>query len=139
MADVLISLQQYGNDKYIGWTKQFTCGTDEVFKKLQSQASEMEKDLEDWKKQLSCRRDQFYELNYFTTPQLLLLREELGQFKNNPESTDPLKHEVMSLLHSLSQEITSDAVKEYVLTINATFAEQELVLETYYSNEIMHG
>ena len=139
MTDVLISLQQHGNDKYIGWAKQFTCGTDEVLKKLQSQASEMEKDLKDWKEQLSCRRDQFYELNYFTTPQLLLLREELGQFKNNPENTDPLKHEVMSLLHSLSQKITSNAVKEYVLTINATSAEQELVLETYHSNEIMYG
>ena len=132
VADVLTSLQQYGNDKYIGWARDFSCSSDDLLNKLQVQACEMEKDLAEWKKQLSRMRDKFYELNYFTTPQLLLLREELGQFKNNPDTTKPVKHEVISLLQSLSQKITSDSVKEYVVTVSAAFAEQELVFGTYY-------
>ena len=132
VADVLLLLQQFGNNKYIGWTKQFNCDSAEALRRLQVQASEMENDLEDWKKELSDQREKVYELNYFTTPQLLLLREELGGFRSNPEATKPIKHEAMSLLHSLSREITSQVVKEYVQNIiNPTFVKQELVFGTY--------
>ena len=104
----------------------FPCNVDGVVEKLQCQASEMEKDLEDWKAELSSHRDQFYELNYFTTPQLLSLREELGQFKTSPNSTKPVKSEVMSLLQCLSREITSNLVKDEVQVVCAILQEQEL-------------
>ena len=119
-------MQQHGNNKYIGWVKQFDCNTEEST--IISQANVMEKDLEDWKIELSYQRDQFYELNYFTTPQLLLLREELGQLKNNPETTSLIKEDVMSLLHCLSQEITCDFVKKYV---QVAISKQDFTFGTY--------
>ena len=131
IADVLISLQQCGNDKYIGWRMVFPCAIDNVVEVLQCRASDMEKDLEDWKNELSDHRDQFYELNYFTTPQLLSLREELGQFRTSPNSTKPVKSEVMSLLQCLSREITSNLVKEEVQVVSAILQEQELAISAF--------
>ena len=104
----------------------FPCAIDNVVQVLQCRASKMEQDLEDWKNDLSHHRDQFYELNYFTTPQLLSLREELGQFKTSPNSTKPVKSEVMSLLRCLSREITSNLVKDEVQVVSAILQEQEL-------------
>ena len=132
-------MQQYGNNKYIGWTVHFPCNVDGVVEKLQCQASEMEKDLEDWKAELSGHRDQFYELNYFTTPQLLSLREELGQFKTSPNSTKPVKSEVMSLLQCLSREITSNLVKDEVQVVCAILQEQELAESTFDRQTTSHS
>ena len=101
----------------------FRCAIDNVVQVLQCQASEMEQDLEDWKNELSHHRDQFYELNYFTNSQLLSLREELGQFRTSPNSTKPVKSEVMSLLQCLSREVTSNLVKEV--------QEQELAISAF--------
>ena len=126
-------MQQYGNNKYIGWTIHFPCNVDGVVEKLRCQASEMEKDLEDWKAELSDHRDQFYELNYFTTPQLLSLREELGQFKTSPNSTKPVKSVVMSLLQCLSREITSNLVKDEVQVVCAILQEQKLAESAFDS------
>ena len=93
---------------------------------LQDQASAMEVDLEKWKDELSEHRDQFYELNYFTTPQLLSLREELGQFKSSNVSSKPVKQEVMTLLQCISRQLSSDSVKDEVQTVNGLLAEQLL-------------
>ena len=87
----------------------------------------MENDLQHWKQELSQKRDQFYELNYFTTPQLLSLREELGHFRNNEGLARPIKQEVMTLLQSISREISSDLVKSEVQILISTLAEQELL------------
>ena len=76
---------------------------DDIVHNLQLQASKMEEDLRKWREELSEHRTQFYELNYFTTPQLLSLREELGQYKEcNPSLAKPVKSEVMSLIQCLS-------------------------------------
>ena len=109
----------------------FPCSIDNVVQVLKYQASEMEKDLEDWKNELSHNRDQFYELNYFTNSQQLSLREELGYFKSSPISTKPVNLEVMSLLQCLSREITSDLVKEEVQVVSAIVQEQELALTAF--------
>ena len=109
----------------------FPCAIDNVVQVLKYQASEMEKDLEDWKNELSHNRDQFYELNYFTNSQQLSLREELGYFKSSPISTKPVNLEVMSLLQCLSREITSDLVKEEVQVVSAIVQEQELALTAF--------
>ena len=101
---------------------------------LQVRASRMEKDLEDWKRELSLHRDQFYELNYFTTPQLLSLREELGQFKGSNISSKPVKQEVMTLLQCISRQLSSDSVKDEVQTVNGILAEQQFLQE-----QLSHG
>ena len=133
IAEILLSLQKNGHIKYIGWAKQFTCGTDGVLKTLQLQANEMEKDLEVLKKKLSYYRNQFYELNYFSNLQLLSLRLELSQCKYGPVANKAaVKKEVMSLLHSLSREITPDSVKEYVQELSSLVVEQQFSFGSHY-------
>ena len=103
IAEVLITLQQVGNVKYIGWSMKFYCQPSLV-EDLQKQAKVMEDELDRWNKEVAEARRQFYELNYYTTRQLLVLRSELGKMKN-PGSTIPQQAQVMALLESISSEI----------------------------------
>ena len=104
---------------------------DDIVNSLQVRASVMEDDLEKWKHELSEHRDHFYELNYFTTPQLLSLREELGQFKGSEILAKPVKQEVMTLLQCISRQLSSDSVKDEVQTVNGILAEQKFLQEQF--------
>ena len=106
---------------------------------LQDQASAMEVDLEKWKDELSEHRDHFYELNYFTTPQLLSLREELGQFKGSDISAKPVKQEVMTLLQCISRQLSSDSVKDEVQIVNGLLAEQQFLHEQNSCGKSSHS
>ena len=108
------------------WNYAFPCSVPEVVVLLNDQASKMENDLENWMKEVEDKRSQFYELNYFTTPQLLSLCEELGQFKCLVDQHKPIKAEVMTLLQSISREVTASDVKEQVQTVCAIPQEQLL-------------
>ena len=108
---------------------------DDIVNLLQIRASAMEKDLEGWKHELSLHRNQFYELNYFTTPQLLSLREELSQFKGIKISSKPVKQEVMTLLQCISRQLSSDSVKNEVQTVNGILAEQKLQEQFGHSSD----
>ena len=99
----------------------------------------MEVDLEKWKDELSEHRDQFYELNYFTTPQLLSLREELGQFKSSNVSSKPVKQEVMTLLQCISRQLSSDSVKDEVQIVNGLLAEQQFLHEQNSCGKSSHS
>ncbi len=106
IAENLIALQQAGNIKYTGWVLQLQCKVNMV-PDLQSLAKEMELELCEWIDSVKRARDEFYELNYFTTKQLLILRKELGRFKRNPDPD--VCHQrpttVLALLHSISPAI----------------------------------
>lgn len=108
IAEVLISLQQVGNVKYTGWRLQVPCGLGHIVPKLQYQAKEMEQELKYWEEEVTQKRGKFYELNYFTTLQLLTLRRELGVFKSNlhtgPTDVTP---NVLALLESISTQMTA--------------------------------
>ena len=122
IADALMALQQYGSGDYIGWEMKFPCALPNVVEELQKVANNMEDDLEKWKKEIQEKRDEFYELNYYTTQQLLLLREELGRLKEPGE--DQVKPHAMALLQSISREVSADAMKRYVQEV-ATILEQQ--------------
>ena len=92
---------------------------------LQAIATRMETDLDDWKKEIENKRDQFYELNYFTTQQLLLLREELGRLKD-PE-VEAVKPEAIALLQSISRVASPQAVRVHVLNVTTMLKEQQRV------------
>ena len=112
IAEVLISLQQVGNVKYIGWKMEFYCQQNLV-ENLQESAKKMEKELEEWKKEVRNACNEFYELNYYTTRQLLVLRSELGKLK----ALVPAPYQrakVMALLQSISCDITSNDVETVV-------------------------
>ena len=118
IAEVLISLQRVGNVKYIGWTLQVPCGFNGIVKLLQDQALVMEHELANWKEEVTQKRNGFYELNYFTTVQLLTLRRELGVIKSDP-STGPavVTPNVLALLESISTKVTASHVHAIVQNV----------------------
>ena len=75
---------------------------------LNTRAKEMENALIEWEDEVKKSRSRYYELNYYTTRQLLRLRKELGLSRHNPHrQIDP---EVLALLQSISQDVTSESV-----------------------------
>ena len=119
---MLIELQQHGQDEYIGWEMKVCCRADDIVNRLGEQAKIMEEDLKDWKSAIRQQRNNFYHLNYFTTHQLLSLREELGCFK---EMTNKhIKPEIMALLLSVSRGITTQIVEDWLFDIKHIIGEE---------------
>lgn len=75
---------------------------------LSARAKEMENALEEWKNEVNESRRDFYELNYYTTRQLLQLRRHLGLSRLNPHKQ--IEPEVLALLQSISPAVTSESV-----------------------------
>ena len=129
MADALMALQQHGSGDYIGWKMRFPCRLPNVVDQLQHVASKLENDLKRWKREIQEQRDHFYELNYYTIQQLLLLREELGRLKE-PGGT-LVKPEAMALLQSISRDVPGDMMKEYVhLAVTRSREQNKSVLKS---------
>ena len=124
IADALLALQQHGSGDYIGWEMNCLCNLPNVVDQLQHVACKLENNLEQWKCEIQEQRDKFYELNYYTTQQLLLLRKEFGRLQKPGENI--VKPEAMALLLSISRDVSGDVMKEYVL--NVTQKEQQKLL-----------
>ncbi len=115
IAELLIHLQQSGSVKYTGWILRFPCSKDEAtIDLLQHRAKKMQADLVEWKKTLQRARKEFYDLNYFTTVQLLTLRRELSPEKGDHSSIPP---SVLFLLHSISRKVDSRGVRQLVKNV----------------------
>ena len=82
---------------------------------LQDYIKSLEVNLRSWKENVQTARNDYYELNYFTTLQLLNLRKELGLLMR-PASihADSVKPSVLMLLHSVSPGVTSCVVQRSV-------------------------
>ena len=106
--------------KYTGWVLSFHCA-DDMVDTLQQQAKDMEEELQEWEDQVRQTREQYYELNYYTTLQLLTLRKELGRLKTSGQSRahTQINPHVLALLESISTEITSPDVCEVVKSVTA--------------------
>ena len=126
IADALKALQQHGSGDYIGWEMNCPCNLPNVVDQLQHVASNLEDDLKQWKHEIQEQRNQFYELNYYTTQQLLLLRKELGRLQEPRENT--VKPEAMALLLSISRDVSGDVMKEYVLDVTQKEQQKVMVL-----------
>ncbi len=70
----------------------------------------MHADLVEWRKTLQRARREFYDLNYFTTVQLLTLRRELSPEKDDHSCIPP---GVLFLLHSISRKVDSRGVRQF--------------------------
>ena len=116
IADVLLSLQRAGNVKYFGWKMQFPCSAS-VVDELQAVVKDMENDMQRWKVDVKESREKFYELNNFTTAQLVLLRRELGKLKVDCKAQ--VSPRVMLLLQSISTELSDNTVKETMVNLLA--------------------
>ncbi len=127
IAEVLIALQQAGNVKYSGWCLKFPCKVDMV-DELQQQARIMEGELKDWKKTVRESRDKFYELNNYTTLQLLSLREALGKLKDSDHG--PVDPTVLALLQSITPEVTASDVRDVVIQVTKYLSEYRGIAES---------
>ena len=115
IAEVLLELQQKGNVKYTGWKLTFHCRVDMV-NALQQQAKDMEKELQIWEEEVQQVRNKYYELNYYTTLQLLALCKELGRLKtfSQPHFCTEISPHILALLESISTEMSSSYIWEGV-------------------------
>lgn len=125
IAEVLLALRQAGNVTFSGRVviiqcaiyasenfEQEPCFLEELaaqhVAELSTRTKEMENALQEWENEVKVSRNRYYELNYYTTLQLLRLRKELGIVRNNHCSLiDP---EVLALLHCISHELKSENV-----------------------------
>ena len=88
---------------------------------LQQHATEMEDELEKWNEEVALARKQFYELNYYTTRQLLILRSGLKLSEN---SSKPYQwRQVKVLLQSISSKITPTALANMVQEVTSKTSE----------------
>ena len=158
----MLHLQKAGNVAYSGWKVSFDCATytvvgfgekqevqlqeesaDERVKQLQEYAKQMEDDLKVWENEVKESRSHHYELNYYTTLQLLRLRKELGLVQQNP--TRPVDPQILALLESISPEVTSGSVQSVIssleeqlldLQATATLVPEESIQEEPVDSEI---
>jgi len=82
-------------------------------------------------KELSCaldlinkQRHEFHALNYFTTQQLLQIRRELGNLRQNKSAEVP--PQLLSLLTSISLQISVNDIKNIVEEVCTLFSEQAI-------------
>ena len=115
-------LHQVGHVQYITWRMDFYCQT-LLVKDLQNQAKAMEEELKRWNEEVSQARKRFYELNYYTTHQLLVLRSALGKVKSSGQARCPQQAQVMALLQSISTQITFSVVMNVVHQITEALEE----------------
>ena len=88
-------------------------------------AKEMECGLEDWKKKVEGSRKGHYELNYYTTLQLLGLRKELALIRS--KSGKQCSPEVLALLQSISPNLTFEDVHDAVMPLQESSSSTELI------------
>ena len=146
IAEVLIKLQQAGHVQYIGWRMEFYCQS-LLVEDLRDQAKQMEDELQRWNREVVDARRRFYELNYYTTRQLLVLRSELGVMKSEQAPQLHPRAQVMALLESISSaippcalagvvqkaasDLTQDLLRviEHSPVLTSTLVEREVPLE----------
>ena len=109
IANALLALQNAGHARYITWTYSFHCEFD-VRSVLENQATKMEKELKQWNDEIAKSRNSFHVLNLFTTQQLRVIRQQLGQLRNDRISALPPT--VISMLMSVSPRICEKDIKD---------------------------
>ena len=150
IAEALLNLRKAGNVTYSGWKMSFDCATytdtgwgyeqvqlqeesaDQRIKQLQAYAKMMEDDLNSWEKKVKESRSRHYELNYYTTLQLLRLRKELGLVHQNPtKMVDP---QILALLESVSPAVTSSNVQGIIGSLQRQLIDLQLQAEDSEEN-----
>lgn len=134
IAEALLALQQAGNIAYSGWMMAFDCaaytvivhGEEEKLKLRDESASKkvaalfacakrMEDALKEWEQEITESRSRHYELNYYTALQLLRIRRELSQVRQNQSRY--VDAEILALLESISPEVTQEHVNNAVSSL----------------------
>ena len=114
IANALLALQKAGHAQYIAWSYSFYFEFD-VYSVLDNQAIKMEHELEQWKDVIAKSRKNCYVLNLFTTQQLRVIRQRLGQLQC--ERISSLPRQVISMLMSISLNISEKDIKESLQSV----------------------
>ena len=77
MGQALVSLHREGCIEYISIQYFYECKEENLIDEIKRNTNDLEKALEQWKKVVSVARDTYYELNSYTTKQLVMLRKNL--------------------------------------------------------------
>ena len=101
--------------------------------KLTEQAANMENELKGLLDSINEHRLEFHALNYFTTQQLLQIRRELGNLRQ--DGTAKVTPQLHSLLRSFSLHITSSDIKNEVEAVCYLFNEQEAICKKQESTK----
>ena len=116
IANALLALQNAGHARYITWTYSFHCEFD-VYTALDNQAMKMENELKQWNDEIAKSRNGFHVLNLFTTQQLRVIRQQLGQLSNDRISALPPA--VISMLMSISPSICQKDIKDCLQSVKS--------------------
>jgi hypothetical protein len=137
LADVFIMLYKAGHCKYLKWSKTFRCrkitrssclqpkglpddcikqSNSMVLQSLTEEADEMQKSLNQWTQEVEQLRNQFYHLNYFTAPQLLTLRRELGELLVN--NRHRISNQTFCLLFLVFPSCTTRTLREALSAVS---------------------
>ena len=116
IANALLALRNAGHAGYITWSYSFHCECDR-YDVLENQATKMEKELKQWSDEIVKSRNNFPVLNLFTTQQLRVVRQQLGQL--NCERISSLPPPVISMLMSLSPKICEKDIKECLHSVKS--------------------
>lgn len=126
IAELYLDLQRAGDVTYINSCLMFTCVHGCKFEEenaklriaaLQHYTKTLDNQLITWKRSLDDARGHFYELNYFTTLQLLELRKELGMLAHM-SAPHVVKPHVLMLLSSISHEVSASALLDSLQAVN---------------------
>ncbi|XP_064404373.1 E3 ubiquitin-protein ligase RNF213-like isoform X3 [Halichondria panicea] len=119
IAELYLELQKAGDVTYSNATFEFKCVKGYEFNleeaKLRVATLQdyiihtLERDMVTWKQIMESARDKYYELNYFTTLQLLQLRKELG-ILSQTSTNHKVEYNILMLLKSVSPQVSSRVV-----------------------------
>ena len=126
-------MRKAGHDRYLSWNRKYRCkkissscvDAEGVVSKVQegelkSLLTDLEHDLDNlskhlaiWQREVELFRSRYYCLNYFTTPQLLLLRQYLGELNVGCDNDDR-RGEMLALLGAVNTNCSIYAVKDAI-------------------------
>ena len=123
MAELLIKLQEAG---YVDYTHfRLECGCSQYKKaEFDKMILEMEEALANWQRSVQSHRKKYPHLNYYTSQQLLDLRQEFGKLKKNPDSTASTK--LKQLLLSVTPQPDQSKINIALSNVMKQFATNDM-------------
>ncbi|XP_022803330.1 E3 ubiquitin-protein ligase rnf213-alpha-like isoform X2 [Stylophora pistillata] len=118
LATAYINLYESGFVHLMNWNREFQCEDDFsegkcIAKDLEDESKGMETCFFNWKKKVSDAREEFRELNFFTTKQLMMLRKEIATVCHS-SGLDISNIQVLALLESVRPNCTSEQLKSAI-------------------------
>lgn len=95
-----------------------------LFQELDQLAEDMARDLRDWLEHVEMVRSEFYYVNCFTTPQLLMLREQLAKLAKN--RSYQLPNHVSAMLKTITPDCSFRVPSELTTMLTAEDQQRSL-------------